>query len=225
MTRSERRIATPRRAAKSSRSARKTGPGRPLGSEGAVTRKRIIESARRCFSQYGYGPATNSIIAEAAGVTTGAVHYHCGTKDRLFDAVCEDVYSQIMAQTSGAVSQPMSVTDLLRTLLRDSLRINRECPELASFVATAPIEARRYPELTAAFAKYPKAVNEGVVKAVKLGQKAGLIPEALDARQIALLIYTVGMGFDHVAAETDPDTTDSLNQLFDELVLSKKSRR
>ena len=68
-------------------------------------------------------------------------------------------------------------------------------------------------------------MNEGVVKAVKLGQKAGLIPEALDARQIALLIYTVGMGFDHVAAETDPDTTDSLNQLFDELVLSKKSRR
>ncbi|PQM46601.1 TetR/AcrR family transcriptional regulator [Mycobacterium talmoniae] len=198
----------------------KPGPGRPAGPDSGDTRQRVIDAACRCFAQHGYGPATNSLIAELADVTAGAVYYHFGTKSQLFDAVCEDVYGKIIARSTTAVmASPRSVRGLLRAVLDESMRINHESPELAGFVATAPIDARRHPELTEAFVKQATRMTETLATAVRHGQDHGLIPPDRDPVDVAHLISAIVDGFAHAAAATDPVAMDALTEAFESLLL------
>lgn len=197
----------------------KVGPGRPAGIDSVETRQRVVDAAIQCFAQHGYGPATNSVIAKLAGVTAGAVYYHFGTKSQLFEAVCAEVYGKIQERAAVAIDGAMSVRGLLKALLAVSMRINHEFPALAGFVATAPIDARRYPELSEAFAAISKGMAEGMAEAVTRGQAAGLIQPDIDPVQIARLILAVVDGFAHAAAATDPIEMDILDGLFERLLL------
>ena len=50
------------------------------------TRARILDTAMRLFAETGYHAATNAVIAEAAGLTRGAMLYHFPTREDLVDA-------------------------------------------------------------------------------------------------------------------------------------------
>ncbi|MEU7219672.1 TetR/AcrR family transcriptional regulator [Nocardia iowensis] len=197
----------------------RTGPGRRAGIDSVETRQRVIDAAIDCFARNGYGPATNSQIAAVAGVTAGSVFYHFGTKPRLFEAVCAEVYGKIIERSQLALAGALSVPDLLRAVLTVSMRINHERPELAGFVATAPIDARRHAELTDAFDALSVQMNEGLAEAVVRGQGAGLIPADLDPIEVARLVSAVVDGFAHAAAATDPIAMDRLTELFETLLL------
>jgi AcrR family transcriptional regulator len=56
-------------------------PGDP-----AVTRRAIVEAARKVFAEHGYERATIRAIAAAAGVDPALVHHHFGAKQELFVA-------------------------------------------------------------------------------------------------------------------------------------------
>lgn len=201
----------------------RSGPGRPAGTDSVDTRQRVLDAACECFAQHGYGPATNNLIAEMAGVTAGSLHYHFGSKSNLFEAVCEYVYGKIVARSVHALAGPHSVRGLLQAVLAESMRINHESPELAGFVATAPIDARRHPELSAAFAKQAEAMANTWAQAVTAGQRAGLIPDELDAVAVAGMIGAIVDGFAHAAANTDVTGMDAMNELFGRLLLESGS--
>ncbi|MFI6865499.1 TetR/AcrR family transcriptional regulator [Nocardia sp. NPDC050406] len=197
----------------------KVGPGRPAGIDSGETRQRVIDAAIRCFAQHGYGPATNSLIAGMAGVTAGAVYYHFGTKSQLFETACAEVYGRIQERAAVAVEGALSVRGLLKALLAVSMRINHEYPDLAGFVATAPIDARRHAELSGPFDAVSKGMVEGLADAVLRGQQAELIPAQLNPVQVARLILAVVDGFAHAAAASDPIEMDILDDLFERLLL------
>ena len=50
------------------------------------TRARILDTAVRLFAETGYHPAANPLIAEAAGLTRGAMLYHFATREQLVEA-------------------------------------------------------------------------------------------------------------------------------------------
>lgn len=202
----------------------RSGPGRPAGVDSLETRQRVIDAACKCFANYGYGPATNNLIAEMAGVTAGSVYYHFGTKRNLFEAVCDDVYGKILERTTALMAGAESVSGLLRKVLAESNRINHESPELAGFVATAPIDARRHPELSAPFAKQAQAMSSTVARAVTAGQRAGRIPADLDTETVVGMVIAIVDGFAHAAAQTDVAAMDSMNELFGSLLLDEPDR-
>lgn len=211
-----------------SMSATKTfraGPGRPPGIDSGDTRQRVIDAACLCFAQFGYGPATNNQIAEMAGVTAGSVYYHFGTKNKLFEAVCDDVYGKILANAAPAMAGPHSMHELLRAALSESIRINREFPDLAGFVATAPIDARRHQELNAAFARQGGRITDALARSVAEGQRGGRIPAEYDPVQVARVIGAIVDGFAHAAAVTEPSEMDGVNRLFESLLLDAISAR
>ena len=199
--------------------AHRQGPGRPAGVDSFDTRLRVIDAACRCFALYGYGPATNNLIADMAGVTAGSVYYHFGTKRNLFGAVCDDVYGKIVGRSQEAVSGALSVPGLLRAVLTVSMRINHESPELAAFVAAAPIDARRHPELAEAYNRQAKLMAGALTAAVVRGQQGGRIPAELDPLRVAMLVSAVVDGFANAAASTGADDMDAMANLFGALVL------
>ena len=114
---------------------------------------------------------------------------------------------------------------LLRTVLAESMRINHESPELAGFVATAPIDARRHPELTQAFAKQAAMMISTLSDAVQIGQDAGLIPGGLEPVAVAGMISAIVDGFAHAAASVDVAEMDRMSDLFDDLLLESDRSR
>ena len=70
--------------------SRKTrSPGRPRNSEiepGVSSRERLLDAAIELFARNGYDPVTTGAVAEAAGLTQSMVHYHFGSKAKLWEA-------------------------------------------------------------------------------------------------------------------------------------------
>ncbi len=49
----------------------------------------ILDSAERLFAQFDYSGTSMRMIAEAAGVAQALIHYHCKTKEQLFEMIIE----------------------------------------------------------------------------------------------------------------------------------------
>lgn len=89
------------------------------------TRARILDEAMRLFAETGYAAATNPAIAEAAGLTRGAMLYHFATREALVEAAIAHVESARAALFEAAAHPAPGVDaaehaidaywDLLRT--------------------------------------------------------------------------------------------------------------
>lgn len=66
------------------------------------TRTRILDAAMRLIAEVGYHEATNQRIAEAAGITRGAMLYHFPTREDLVASVVAHVQAQRMQRLQQA---------------------------------------------------------------------------------------------------------------------------
>jgi len=178
----------------------------------------VIEAARLFFADRGYGPATNNLIADAAGVTSGALYYHFGSKGELFAAVCDDSFESIYRRYAAEITEPLDMRHLLHQLLVASMKLNREQPSLAGFVATAPLEARRYPELADAVARHVQRRDAVLADLITAGQQAGVIRPDVDAALVGALVGLLLHGFADSAAQVSADELEAQADLFEQLI-------
>jgi AcrR family transcriptional regulator len=67
----------------------------------AATRAALIVIARKHFARHGYSGAEIGGIARDARLTTGAVYHHFSSKQGLFQAVAEQLESEILTVATG----------------------------------------------------------------------------------------------------------------------------
>ena len=81
------------------------GPNRPSRRAVALaaTRAELIAVARAHFGASGFAVAEVGLIAAQAGVTTGAIYHHFGSKQGLFVAVAETIEAELLAVAASAV--------------------------------------------------------------------------------------------------------------------------
>jgi AcrR family transcriptional regulator len=75
----------------------------------AETMRRLINVARRQFTEHGYAQASTEAIVHLAGVTRGALYHHFGSKEGLFKAVVAEVQrdvAQRVAEASQTTADP-----------------------------------------------------------------------------------------------------------------------
>lgn len=75
------------------------------------TRERVLSAARRLFTERGYEGATIRDIAQAAGMSTGAVFASFSDKSELFDEILTADYEVIYAQMKQAGAAATSVEE------------------------------------------------------------------------------------------------------------------
>ncbi|HTS03490.1 MAG TPA: TetR/AcrR family transcriptional regulator [Thermoanaerobaculia bacterium] len=63
--------------------------GRPRDGDPARTRREILRAAEESFASSGFAGATTRGVAARAGVNVATLHYHFGSKERLYRAVLE----------------------------------------------------------------------------------------------------------------------------------------
>lgn len=72
-----------------------------------TTRRDVIGAAHRLFADQGYLATSLTQIAEAAGVTTGALYHHWPNKQELFHAVVEHIHAELH-HSLGVRARPRS---------------------------------------------------------------------------------------------------------------------
>ena len=151
-------------------------------------RERILSVAIRSFADLGYEGTTTAGVARDAGVTQPLVHHHFGSKEGLWRAAMEALFSNV-----GPI-----VTDRTEGSPRD--RVLTIIERFVRFVAAHPgatrVMAREgaapSPRLTYLIDRYLREPFYQVVGAVQEAQHAGLI--ATDVRPDLLLFLVLGAG-------------------------------
>jgi len=75
------------------------------GRSARVTREMILAAALKEFSEQGFEGATTASIARRVGVTQPLVHYHFGSKDTLWRATVDGLFSRLLAQIDESERQ------------------------------------------------------------------------------------------------------------------------
>ena len=80
----------------------------------ASTRTQIIESAIKCFVEYGYSRTTTPLIAQKAGLSRGAMMHHFPSKLAIVRAAVEYLHSKRLRAFRKAVVKPAADVDHVR---------------------------------------------------------------------------------------------------------------
>ncbi|MFN8023857.1 MAG: TetR/AcrR family transcriptional regulator [Acidimicrobiales bacterium] len=121
--------------------------GRPKDVASAETRERLLGVACASFARHGYDATTNRMIAEGAGITTGAIYHYYPSKADLYVAVYERVQQGVYHEFERAIAPHVGLVDRVRAVLDASVELNRHDPAAAGFVVGVAAEVQRHPEL------------------------------------------------------------------------------
>jgi AcrR family transcriptional regulator len=100
----------------------------PLRSS-AATRQRLLDAAEDLFAERGYEGASMRALAERAGTSVSAAHYHFGSKHALLRAVLhrriEPINAlrldRLRALEAAAAPEPVALEDLIDAFVRPSV--------------------------------------------------------------------------------------------------------
>jgi AcrR family transcriptional regulator len=101
------------------------------------TRARILDCATRLMVEIGYAAATNAVIAEAAGLTRGAMLYHFPNRESLVEALVVQLQTARAARLAEAAGRAPPGTDLADHAIDSYWALLHEPP----FIAFAELEA------------------------------------------------------------------------------------
>ena len=177
--------------ARKTASNRRTGAGRARRKAAAPEqegRERILSAAIRAFSEVGYAGATTAGIARAAGVTQPLVHHHFGSKDGLWRAAMDAVFSNV-PRIAGAVDAS-SPREALTEILERFVRFVAAHPEVTRIIAREG--AAPSPRLDYLLKRYLHEPFREVVDLLRVGQTTGAVTP--DIRPELALFLILGAG-------------------------------
>jgi AcrR family transcriptional regulator len=166
------------------------------------TRARILDAATRLFAEVGYHPATNQAIAEAAGLTRGAMLYHFASREALLEAAIEHIHAQRLAFFDAAAASPPPGVDATAHAIAAYWELLSQPP----FVAFAELEAaaRTDPMLRERLAPAQGAFDQAQVGApFSALAQAGQGPRLQASRDLARFLLE-GLARANLTYDRDP---------------------
>ncbi len=168
------------------------------------TRARILDTALRLFAEIGYHPASNAAIAEASGLTRGAMLYHFASREALLDSVIPHIQAARARLFEDAANQMPAGTDRTEHAIDSYWRLLHQ----PAFVAFAELETAARTDiplrdrLRSAQADFDRAqVGETMADLVRAGDS----PRLQASRDLARFVLE-GLARAHLAYEADPRT-------------------
>src|SRR5690242_21096584 len=75
---------------------------------GEATRSQLLAIATRMFAERGYEDTSIEAVLREAGVSRGSLYHHFTSKEALFEAVAEEVETDVGARTLAAAADRKS---------------------------------------------------------------------------------------------------------------------
>ena len=168
--------------------------GRPASALSGETRARILRAACEHFAAGGYRRTSNQAIATAAGVTPNALYHYFASKADLFAAAHEAALAVLLDAYRAAAAGSREPVEQLCALIAANVALNRAHPGLAEFLATAPLEARRHPELAAKLGARGDEVSALLREILEVGVRGGRLAPGLDVAATVAFLTAASFG-------------------------------
>lgn len=133
------------------------------------TRTRLLQEAQQLFALRGFRGASVRAITRAATANLGAITYHFGTKEALYNAVLESVLGRMAERVEASALRPGSGPDRIRAIVRALFGFFGETPEaplllLHQIAVGAGIPTAAGPFLRRNLGAITKVVRDGVAR-------------------------------------------------------------
>jgi AcrR family transcriptional regulator len=176
--------------------------GRPKDVASAETHERLLQVARRAFARDGFEATTNRHIADAVGITTGAIYHYYASKADLYVAVYAEVQGIVYTAFEAAVAPHESLVGRFGAALDAAVELNREDPSIAGFVVGVASEAQRHPELRDML-ELRRSVSVGFLQRLARDAKArGELQDDISAEALEDLLNAVLSGLARFSNQT-----------------------
>jgi AcrR family transcriptional regulator len=161
--------------------------------QSAETREGIVMAALKLFAKHGFASASIAEIAEAAGITKGAIYWHFDSKDALFKAILDQirhVWQNLIRNPLEAESDPLLKIELLFD--QYALFLKRE-PEVCLFLQRVLLEPEG--EYAKQVARVFDRTQIFVARILEDAKRAGKFDSQLDSAVVArtILISLTGV--------------------------------
>lgn len=157
---------------------RRRAPGRPRLDEREhpdQTRRQLLEASIRLFARHGFEAVTTGQIAEAVGLTQSMVHYHFGTKTKLWEEAIRHLMRQRGRKFRAKARDLAGLDPLakLKVLTRRLIEANADNPDYVRIMVHEG--TTRSPRLAWVIETYIKPGFGHFDQAVREAMEAGLI--------------------------------------------------
>lgn len=164
--------------------------GRKAGVSVEETRAELLAAAARVFARRGYEGASIADICKEAGLSTGPVYAHYGSKAELFVAVLEEhgseQFRRLMPGDGGG-----DVTEFLAVA---GSTVDRRPPAASALVIEAIVASGRDAEVGKLVRSWLGAGEELLTASIRVAQQDGIVDDSVEAETISRLATIIGLG-------------------------------
>jgi TetR/AcrR family transcriptional regulator len=185
--------------------------------------ERLLEAAISLFAQHGYDAVSTGAVATAAGLTQSMVHYHFGTKEKLWRAAVEHLMHARGNMFSLNMEDLRDVDDLarLKIMLRRFISANASDPDLTRILIHEGMNDS--PRLKWLATRYMVRGYDTFNSAIQAAIKSGAV-RRLPVREVTniivgacVLTFTLSRLLKEVYGEL-PTTPEAVSSLSDTLL-------
>jgi TetR/AcrR family transcriptional regulator len=174
-------------SAKRPRKARR--PGRPVGSDGAETRRALLEAALGAFARHGYETMSVRDLARELGVSHNLVRHYYGSKEDLWRAALEHGFATSTRELVALIESSTRSSDwetAVRESVKGAITLLARYPQVTAILVQE--SARGGPRLDFLFDRYMKPFADLLSRL--LGERKTRPPSQIDPRAALLFLFS-----------------------------------
>ena len=197
-------------------SSRTIEPAADATRRGAKTRRRILTAATRQFSERGYDGAKFREIGDVADVSFQSIRYHFGTKEKLWEAVVEQLHDDAEAAMLDNERElaELPPAEQLRAQIRAMVAYQAEHPELQKILLREAMKgSERYRQ---AFNQHVRRFERNAVRFLGGLQDAGVIKPDIELQDL-FYVFRGALNY-RLVAPPSGDTRGSSRKIRDEVI-------
>ena len=195
--------------------------GRKAGVSAEQTREELLAAAARVFALKGYDGASIADICAEAGLSTGPVYAHYGSKAELFVAALQTHgLRQYRRMLGGQVAG-----DLAEFLTTAGSEFDRRKPGDAALLVEAIVAAKRDPEVAQLVSSWLETSEELTAASIRDAQDAGIIDRSFGPETLSRFATMLALGsFLTAALQLHDVDHDDWERVIQRLIDSARSR-
>ncbi|MBC5785914.1 TetR family transcriptional regulator [Ramlibacter sp. USB13] len=176
----------------------------------------ILAAARDEFAEYGLGGARVDRIAERAGLNKRLIYYYFEDKEKLFQAVLEQVYRDIRDEERKLRLTELEPATAVKRLIEFTWDYYREHPEFITLLNSANLHKARHLSESKRARELNSPVIETLAAVLERGRKEGVFRGGVDPVQ--LYVSIAGLAYFYLS------NSHTLQAIFGRDLLAPKAR-
>lgn len=159
--------------------------------DAAATRQRILEAARRAFSDSGLDGARIDRIASDAQANVQMIYRYFGGKEELYLAVLEDTYSRIRALERELDLGALPPVDGMRRLVEFTFDYLRDNPDFVSIIRNENMLGGRFVRQLPMVSDTTLPLVEAIGELLERGRRSGAFKPRIEPPELYVTILSL----------------------------------